>query len=137
MESKDTGKVRLRVVDNRYLHIEIYTDDELTRDEIEPITDFLDQFDKPVPALIERQGRYSISLLVQIAMMKQTKHRLRAVAYIERDHIDAVMSRIAANTYFREVEVKSFYDRSEALEWLSQYFTGAPLIPQSQDQVQA
>jgi hypothetical protein len=131
MENKDTGKVRLRVVDNRYLHAEIYTSDEITEDDIKPVTDFLDQFDKPVPALIERQGHYSISVLVQIAMMQQTKHRLQAVAYIDRNHIDAILTRIAASTYFRDVKVKSFYDRSEALEWLSQFFSDKLLIPES------
>jgi hypothetical protein len=131
MEDKDTGKVRLRIVDNRYLHAEIYTNEEITEHDIKPVTDFLDQFDRPVPALIERQGHYSISVLVQIAMMQQTKHRLQAVAYVERDRMDALMTRIAANTYFRDVEVKSFYDRSEALAWLSQFFSDKPLIPDS------
>jgi hypothetical protein len=133
MDNKDTGKVRLQIVDNRYLYAEIYTNDEITKDDIEPVTNFLDQFDKPVPALIERQGHYSISVLVQIAMMQQTKHRLQAVAYIERNHIDALLTRIAASTYFRDVEVKSFYDRSEALAWLSQFFSDKPLIPEAQE----
>ncbi|MGD8907921.1 MAG: STAS/SEC14 domain-containing protein [Chromatiales bacterium] len=133
MESKDTGQVRLRVVDNRYLHAEIYSNEEITECDIKPVTDFLDNFDKPLPTLIERQGHYSISVLVQIAMMQQTRHRLQAVAYIERDHIDTIMTRIAATTYFRDVEVKSFYDRSEALDWLSQYFSDKPLIPLSKE----
>ena len=129
MESRDTGKVRLRVVDNRYLHAEIYTEDEITETDIAPVTEFLDQFEEPVPALIERQGHYSISVLVQIAMMQQTKHRLKAVAYVERNHRDVIMTRIAANTYFRDVEVKSFFDRDEAFNWLSQYFSEQPLLP--------
>lgn len=129
MESRDTGKVRLQVVDNRYLHAEIYTEDEITDADIPPVTEFLDQFEEPVPALIERQGHYSISVLVQIAMMQQTKHRLKAVAYVERNHRDVIMTRIAANTYFRDVEVKSFFDRDEALNWLSQYFSEQPLLP--------
>ena len=137
MESKDTGKVRLRVVDNRYLHAVIYTDGEITDDDIKPVTDFLDQFQDPVPTLMERQGHYSISILVQIAMMQQTRHRLKAVAFIERNHRDVIMTRIASSTYFRDISVKSFYDRNEALEWLSQFFSDKPLLPLSQTQAQA
>ena len=137
MESRDTGKVRLQVEDNRYLHAVIYTEDEITEADIPPVTSFLDQFDAPVPALIERQGHYSISVLVQIAMMQQTKHRLKAVAYVERNHRDVIMTRIAASTYFRDVEVKSFYDRDEALNWLSQFFTDQPLLRPAQSKAQA
>jgi len=137
MENKDTGKVRLRVVDNRYLYAEIYTDDEIIDRDIEPVTEFLDQFDAPVPALIERSGHYSISVLVQIAMMQQTKHRLKAVAYIERNHRDVIMTRIAASTYFRDVQVKSFYTREDALNWLSTFFSSTPLIPAKASQARA
>ena len=137
MLSKDTGKVRLEVVGNSYLHAEIYTDGEITERDIEPVTEFLDQFAHPVPALIERQGHYSISVLVQIAMMQQTKHRLKAVAYVERNHRDVIMTRIAASTYFRDVQVKSFYDREEALDWLTQHFDETPLIPPGKTQASA
>jgi hypothetical protein len=135
MDSKDTGKVRLHVADNRYLHAVIYTDGELTEQDIGPVTDFLDQFDAPVPALFERQGQYSISVLVQIAMMRQTKRRLKAVAFVERHHRDVIMTRIAANTYFRDIEVKSFYDQEEAVSWLSQFFENRPLISETKAQV--
>lgn len=137
MDSKDTGKVRLRIVDNNYLHAEIYTEEEIAEQDIKPVTDFLDQFDAPVPTLIVRKGHYSISVLVQIAMMQQTKHRLKAVAYIERNHRDVIMTRIAANTYFRDVEVKSFYQQDEALEWLSRFFTEEPLRPASESEMRA
>ena len=137
MQQKDTGKVRLEVVDNRYLHAEIYTEGEITESDITPVTRFLDQFETPVPALIERQGHYSISVLVQIAMMQQTKHRLKAVAYVERSHRDVIMTRIAASTYFRDVEVKSFFDRDEALKWLSQFFPEHPLLPVSDNKASA
>ncbi len=125
------------MVGNLYLHAEIYTDDEISDQDIEPVTEFLDQFAAPVPALIERSGHYSISVLVQIAMMQQTKHRLKAVAYIERNHRDVIMTRIAANTYFRDVEVKSFYDREEALTWLSNFFSATPLIEPKASHAQA
>jgi hypothetical protein len=137
MDSKDTGKVRLSIVDDNYLHAEIYTEEEITEQDIKPVTDFLDQFDAAIPALIVRKGHYSISVLVQIAMMQQTKHRLKAVAYIERNHRDVIMTRIAASTYFRDVEVKSFYQQDEALEWLSQFFTEEPLRPASESEMRA
>ncbi len=137
MENTDTGKVKLRVVDNHYLHVEIYTDAEITKEDIKPVTDFLDQFSAPVPALIERAGHYSISVFVQIAMLQQTKERLQAVAYIERNHRDTILTRIAASTYFRDIPVKSFFARDEALDWLSQYFTEKPLIPENEDKVRA
>lgn len=122
MDSTDTGKVKLDIVDGNYLHGVIYTDEEIVENDIPPVTNFLDQFSEPIPALIERKGSYSISVLVQIAMMQQTKHRLKAVAYIERNHRDAIMTRIAASTYFRDVQVKSFFDRDKAIEWLAQFF---------------
>lgn len=128
MQNTDTGKVKLAIVDNRYLHVEIYTDEEIIETDIKPVTDFFDQFSEPVPALIERTGHYAISVIVQIAMLKQTKQRLKAVAYLERDHKDAILTRIAAHTYFRDVEVKSFFDRDEALAWLVQFFPESPLM---------
>jgi hypothetical protein len=131
MDSTDTGKVRLNIVDGNYLHGVIYTDEEIVESDIPPVTSFLDQFSEPIPALMERKGCYSISVLVQIAMMQQTKHRLKAVAYIERNHRDAVMTRIAASTYFRDVQVKSFFDRDKALEWLQQYFPAEAITTES------
>jgi hypothetical protein len=128
METIDTGKVWLSVVENHYLHAVIYTDDEIIEDDIAPVTDFLDQFSSPVPALIERKGHYSISVIVQIAMMQQTRHRLKAVAFIERNHRDVIMTRIAASTYFRDVKVKSFYAHGEAIGWLQQFLPMTPLI---------
>lgn len=127
METKDTGKVRLSVEDESYLHAIIYADGEIVEQDIRPVTDYLDQFSDPIPALIERRGHYSISVLVQIAMLQQTRHRLKAVAFIDRNHRDAILSRIAASTYFREIPVKSFYQRDTAVAWLQQYCTTKPL----------
>jgi hypothetical protein len=64
-------------------------------------------------------------------MMQQTRHRLKAVAFIERNHRDVIMTRIAASTYFRDVDVKSFYDRSEAIKWLRQFFSTTPLLSEA------
>jgi len=131
MKSKDTGKVRLNNMDEGYLHAEIYADGDITEDDIPPVTEFLDQYKDPVPALLERQGHYSISILVQIAMMQQTRHRLKAVAFIERNHRDVILSRIAASTYFRDIPVKSFFEREPAVEWLMQFCSSSPLEPKT------
>jgi hypothetical protein len=133
MEQLDTGKVTLCIKDAQYLHAVIYTNDELVEQDIKPVTDYLDRFTSPLPAIIERKGHYAIALSVQIAMLQQTKRRLKAVAFIERNHKDVIMTRIAANTYFKDIAVKSFYDKEEAVTWLSQHFYSTPLMPDAQD----
>jgi hypothetical protein len=132
METIDTGKVTLSIENGQYLHATIYTNGELAEEDIKPVTDYLDRFTSPLPAIIERKGSYSIAIPVQIAMLQQTKRRLKAVAFIERDHKDVILTRIAANTYFKDIAVKSFYDKSEAISWLSQYFYPTPLMPDAQ-----
>ncbi|MEW8026229.1 MAG: hypothetical protein AB2792_14920 [Candidatus Thiodiazotropha sp.] len=133
MEAIDTGKVSLSIEDGHYLHAVIYTNGELAEQDIKPVTDYLDRFTVPLPALIERKGRYAISIPVQIAMLQQTRLRLKAVAFVERDHKDVIMTRIAANTYFKDIPVKSFYDEEEAVSWLSQHFYQTPLLPDAQN----
>lgn len=133
METFDTGKVSFRIEDDRYLHAVIYTNGELSAEDIKPVTDYLDLFTLPLPALIERKGRYAISIPVQIAMLQQTKRRLKAVAFLERDHKDVIMTRIAASTYFKDIAVKSFYDKGEAINWLSQHFHQEPLLSSEQN----
>jgi hypothetical protein len=128
MDSLDTGKVSFRIEDGRYLHGVIYTNEELSEQDIKPVTNYLDQFPQPLPALIERKGRYAISIPVQIAMLQQTKRRLKAVAFVERDHKDVIMTRIAASTYFKDIAVKSFYEKGEAISWLSKHFYLEPLL---------
>ncbi|PVV06193.1 MAG: hypothetical protein B6D77_16485 [gamma proteobacterium symbiont of Ctena orbiculata] len=120
-------------MDGRYLHVVIYTNGELEEQDIKPVTDYLDRFNTPLPALMERKGRYSISIPVQIAMLQQTKSRLKAVAFIERDHKDVIMTRIAASTYFKDIAVKSFFDMDQAIDWLSQHFCQTPLLPDAQN----
>ncbi|MES9947073.1 MAG: hypothetical protein ABW080_19140 [Candidatus Thiodiazotropha sp.] len=133
MDMLDTGKVTLCIVDGHYLHAVIYTNGELEEQDIKPVTDYLDRFNAPLPALMERKGRYSISIPVQIAMLQQTKSRLKAVAFIERDHKDVIMTRIAASTYFKDIAVKSFFDMDQAIDWLSQHFYQTPLLPDAQN----
>ena len=119
-------------MDEGYLHAVIYADCDITEDDIPPVIGFLDQYNNPIPTLIERQGHYSISMVVQIAMMQQTRHRLKAVAFIERNHRDVILSRIAASTYFRDIPVKSFFERAPAIDWLMQFCDSSPLEPKRQ-----
>jgi hypothetical protein len=132
MEPLDTGKVSLSFKDGQYLHAVIYTNSELVEQDIGPIVNYLDRFTSPLPALLERKGCYAISIPVQIAMLQQAKHRIKAIAFIERNHKDVILTRIAANTYFKDIAVKSFYDREEALNWLSQHFCPTHLIQDRQ-----
>lgn len=116
-----TNKLDLRVVNGEYLHLTVFTDDEINTEDIPAVVAFLDQFDRPVPILIERKGSYSISVRVQMAMYTGTKSRLKAVAYVDRDHRDTLLSRIAQATYFKHTIVKSFQNESSAVNWLRSY----------------
>ncbi|MCB1873897.1 MAG: hypothetical protein KDI49_18175 [Gammaproteobacteria bacterium] len=127
MEQLDTDKLMLCVVDSRYLHLIIHTDEEITADDIPAVVGFLDQFDEPVPILIERQGDYSISPIVQMAMYKGTKRRLKAVAFLDRHHQDAFLSNIAKVSYFQHIKVRSFYNKADAVEWLNASFCTEPI----------
>jgi hypothetical protein len=44
-------------------------------------------------------------------MLQQTKNRVKAVAFVERNNRNALMTRIAANTYFKDTEVRSFFNK--------------------------
>ena len=127
MEQLDTEKLILRVVDNKYLHLIIHTDEEISADDIPAVVEFLDQFDEPVPILIERQGNYSISAVVQMAMYTGTKKRLKAVAFLDRHHQDVFLTNIAKVSYFQHIKVRSFYKKEDAVEWLNASFCTAPL----------
>lgn len=127
MEQLDTGKLMLRVVNNKYLHLTIHTDEEITAEDIPAVVEFLDQFDEPVPILIERQGDYSISAIVQMAMYRGTKKRLKAVAFLDRHHQDTFLSNIAKVSYFQHTKVRSFYKKEDALEWLNTSFCSEPI----------
>lgn len=133
MDRLETDKLTLLVVEGKYLHLTIHSDEEITLEDVPAVVEFLDQFTEPVPILIERRGRYSISAAVQIAMYKGTKRRLKAVAYLERDYLDSLLTRIARVSYFQHTKVKSFYDREDAVEWLKSAFNSAPIEPGPHD----
>ncbi|MCP4286277.1 MAG: hypothetical protein GY792_17830 [Gammaproteobacteria bacterium] len=127
MERLDTEKLTLYVVDNRYLLLVIHTDEEIASEDIPAVVEFLDQFDGPVPILIERQGNYSISPFVQIAMYQGTKKRIKAAAFLDRHTRDSILTKIAKITYFQHTKVKSFYSRKDAVEWLKRFHCGDPI----------
>ncbi|MEW8625542.1 MAG: hypothetical protein AB2551_07315 [Candidatus Thiodiazotropha sp.] len=128
MQNIDTGKITLSLEDNRYVNAVIYTDEEIEKEDVKSVTDYLDHFQEPIPILIERTGHYSISVMVQIVMLQQTKNRLKAAAFVERNNRDALMTRIAANTYFKDIEVKSFFEKQEAVAWLTDNYATEPLL---------
>ncbi|MCG7987365.1 MAG: hypothetical protein JAZ20_05810 [Candidatus Thiodiazotropha weberae] len=131
MQNIDTGKVTLSLEDNRYVLAVIYTNDEIEKEDVKPVTDYLDQFKETIPILIERAGHYSISVMVQIVMLQQTKNRLKAAAFVERNNRDVLMTRIAANTYFKDIEVKSFFEKQQAVAWLTENHATEPLLADS------
>lgn len=129
MDRLDTEKLRLCLVDNQYLHLTIHTDEEITSEDIPSVVEFLDQFNEPVPILIERQGNYSISAKVQMAMYKGTRRRIKAVAYLDRHHRDSFLTKIAKVTYFQHARVMSFYRKQDAVEWLKLFYCTTPIKP--------
>jgi len=131
MDRLDTRKLVLFIVGNQYLHLIIHTDEEITTEDVPAVVDFLDQFDQPVPLLIERQGNYSISTAVQMAMYKGTHKRLKAVAFLDRNHRDSFLSKIAKVSYFQHTKVRSFLNKKDAVAWLKQNYCVAPIIPNS------
>jgi hypothetical protein len=132
MQNVDTGKISLSIEDNRYVSAVIYTSGEIKKADVKAVTDYLDQFDQPIPIVIERTGHYSISVRVQIIMLQQTKNRLNAAAFVERNRRDVLMTRIAASTYFKDIEVRSFFDKPQAVAWLTENFADQPLLKTEQ-----
>jgi hypothetical protein len=61
-------------------------------------------------------------------MLQQTKSRLKAAAFVERDNRDVIMTRIAATTYFKDIEVRSFFDKPQAVAWLTENYAAEPLL---------
>jgi hypothetical protein len=132
MQNVDTGKISLSIEDNHYVSAVIYTSGEIKKADVKAVTDYLDQFDQPIPIVIERTGHYSISVRVQIIMLQQTKNRLNAAAFVERNRRDVLMTRIAASTYFKDIEVRSFFDKPQAVAWLTENFADQPLLKTEQ-----
>lgn len=126
MENIDTGKIRLSIQGNQYILASFYTNEEITSEDAAQVRKFMDQFDSPVPAIIHRQGSYSLSFEVQHAMMKEAASNLKAAAYVERSLRDQALTNLAKSTYMKNIPVKSFFTIEEAENWLLQ-FGGVPV----------
>ena len=125
MGNIDTGKIRVSIQGNKYLLFSIYTDEEVTSEDVSLVRKFMGQFDSPVPVLLLRQSSYSLSFEVQHALMKEAASRFKAVAYVDRSLQDQALTTLAKSTYMKNIPVKSFFTIEEAENWLLQ-FGGLP-----------
>lgn len=121
MEHIDTGRMRVSIQGDKYLLVSVYAEEEVTSEDASHVWMFMDQFDRPVPALIHRQSSYSLSFEVQYALMKEAASRFKAVAYVDRSLQDQALSDLAKSTYMKNIPVKSFFTIEEAEDWLLQY----------------
>jgi hypothetical protein len=119
MESLDTGRYSLSIAGKGYVHVVIYTDQELTSSEVPTILEYFRQFNGPVPVLVDRKGRYSLSTGAQLAFIKHARRLFRAVAFLDTAPLQRRLSQIAGITYFRNLPVKSFAALSAAELWLT------------------
>ncbi len=121
MEILETEKFTLQAVDGSHLRFTIFTDGEITKDDIPPTLEFMDQYHAPVPVLLVREGSYTLSVLVLIALRREAKRRIKAMAFIDRNHKDTILTKIAKQTYMKDARVKSFDNEQDALDWLAQF----------------
>lgn len=121
MMSIDSGRVRASIHGDQYLLVSIYTDGEVTSEDVSLVREFIERFDSPVPVLFLRQGSYSLSFEVQHALMEEAASRFKAVAYVDRSLQDQEYTGLAKSTYLKDVPVNSFFTKEEAEKWLSQY----------------
>ncbi len=121
MEILETEKLTLQAVDETHLKLTIFTDGEITKDDIPPVIEFMDQYHAPTPVLLVREGSYILSLLVLIALRQEAKRRIKAMAFIDRNHKETILTKIAKQTYMKDARVKSFDNEQDALDWLAQF----------------
>ena len=121
MEILETEKFTLQAVDETHLKLTVFTDGEITKEDIPPVLEFMDQFSAPVPILLVREGSYMLSVLVQISLYREVKEHVKAIAYVDRNHKETVLTKIAKNTYMKDAKVKSFNNEQDALNWLAQF----------------
>lgn len=121
MHILDTGKVKIFPHEDRYLIVSIYADDEINEADITLVREYLDQFEGRVSVLVKRDGHYSLSHIVQLALMLEAGKRFEAVAYLDRTHLQRDLTDFAKNTYLKDVKVRSFSDEKDADHWLRQF----------------
>ncbi len=125
MEYLDTGKFSLTKVQNQYIQVNIYTDEELKSETLPTVLEYFNQFNGKVPILVNRQGRYALSTEVQLAFMKHASSLFCALAFVDVTPLQRRLTNIASFTYFKGLPVKSFSTEEEASDWLRQ-FGGLP-----------
>ncbi len=113
-------------VGEAYVEVVVYSDQELSTDEIPIVLNYFRQFEGRVPVLVNRKGRYALSTGAQLAFIKHAKKLFSAFAFLDSTPLQRKITQIASITYLRELPVKSFSDLSSAAVWLEQY---GPLPP--------
>jgi len=126
MEHLDTGKYSLSKVGDRYVHVIMYADQELTIEEVPTVTAYFRQFQGRVPVLVDRQGRYALSAGAQIAFIKHAKDLFSALGFLDHTPLQRKITQIAGMTYLRGLPIRSFAEIRQAEAWLQRY---GPLPP--------
>ncbi|MES9845640.1 MAG: hypothetical protein ABW131_13410 [Candidatus Sedimenticola sp. 6PFRAG5] len=121
MDKLDTGMIRIAPERDQYLLFTLYSDGEVTSDDLSLIRKYLVRFCGKVPLLVLRESLYSFSPEALQAMMMEAEAMVRAVAYVDRSSQDRLLSEYAKSTYLRNIPVKSFMSLEEAEEWVGQY----------------
>lgn len=129
MEYLDTGKYSLSKLGDEYVHVVMYSDQELTSKELPTILKYFNQFKGRAPVLVNRKGRYALSTGAQFAFIKHAKRLFSAIAFLDHTPLQRRITQIASITYLRDLPVKSFSDYSSAESWLKQYGPLPPLKP--------
>ena len=127
MSILDTGRVRLEPMEGMCLHFSLYKNGEVLEEDLALIRSYIDQFDGKVSLLVTRDNdEYSMSVGAQKMMFTGAASRIKAVAYIDRSHVDTMLSAYANNSYLSHVDVRAFNSKEKAFEWISCY---GPLPP--------
>ena len=121
MHTLDTGKVKIYPHEDRYLSVSIYVDDEINEADITLAREYFDQFEGRVSVLVKRDAHYSLSHIVQLALMFEAGKRFEAVAYLDQTHVQKDLTEYAKSTYLKDVIVRSFSDEEDADQWLRQF----------------
>ncbi len=121
MNKIKTDKFTLEAVEDSYLKLSIFASNEIVKEDIPDVLEFMDQFSSPAPVLLIRESVYSLSVMVQISLFLEAKRRICAIAYIDRNHKETVLTKIAKNTYFKDAKVRSFRSEADAIAWLEPF----------------
>jgi len=53
--------------------------------------------------------------------IREVKKQVKAIAYVDRNHKETILTKIAKDTYMKDAKVKSFNNEQDALNWLAQF----------------